>query len=97
MAKRVGVIGIVVEDPELLSQRVNAIIKAHAFMVLGRMGIPRHADRVGLIALIIEGTTDEVGALTGRLGAIPGVVVKSALTTKELTSQLENGSDVNDR
>ena len=44
--------------------------------------IPRHEANVGVIALIIEGTTDEVGALTGKLGNLAGVTVKSALTAK---------------
>ncbi|HWQ62531.1 MAG TPA: CopG family transcriptional regulator, partial [Negativicutes bacterium] len=42
---------------------------------------------VGVIALIIEGTTDEVGALTGKLGNLPGVTVKSALTTQSLEEE----------
>jgi putative iron-only hydrogenase system regulator len=47
------------------------------------MGVPRHDCNVGVIALIIEGTTDEVGALTGKLGNIPGITVKSALTARK--------------
>lgn len=31
------------------------------------------------ISLIIEATTDELGALTGKLGMLPGVRVKSLL------------------
>lgn len=89
MAKRIGVVGIVIEEPRNVSDRVNAIIGAHAHMVMGRMGIPRPEDHVGVIALIIEGTTDEVGSLTGKLGSLPGVTVKSALTAKEISEKGE--------
>lgn len=83
MAKRIGVIGIVVENPQNIVDKVNKIISGYRNIVIGRMGIPRPEDEVGVIALIIEGTTDEVGALTGKLGNLPGVTVKSALTAKK--------------
>jgi putative iron-only hydrogenase system regulator len=91
MGKRIGVIGIVIDDPKKVMDNVNAIISAFGYMVIGRMGIPRHEAKVGVIALIVEGTTDEVGAMTGRLGNIPGITVKSALTAKTLEE--EKGHD----
>ena len=87
MAKRVGVIGIVIEDPNQVAEKVNAVISSHSYMLLGRMGVPRPEDNVGVIALIIEGTTDDVGSLTGKLGALPGVTVKSALTAKQISDK----------
>lgn len=92
MAKRIGVIGVVLHDPKHVSDQVNAIISTYGHMVIGRMGIPRADANVGVIALIIEGTTDEVGALTGKLGRLPGVTVKSALTS-ETINQEENNHD----
>jgi putative iron-only hydrogenase system regulator len=88
MDKRIGVIGIVIEKPRLVTDKVNAVISSYGHIIVGRMGVPRHESDVGVIALIIEGTTDEVGALTGKLGNIPGITVKSALTAK--TVQKEN-------
>jgi putative iron-only hydrogenase system regulator len=84
MNRRIGVIGIVIEDPKQHSERVNAVISEHGQIVIGRMGVPRPEYHAGVIALIIEGTTDEIGSLTGKLGNIPGVTVKSALTAKTL-------------
>ena len=40
-----------------------------------------YRERARVISLIVDGSTDAVGALSGRLGAIRGVHVKSALTT----------------
>ena len=82
MGKRIGVVGIVIHDPRQVADKVNVVLSAYGHIIIGRMGIPRHEANVGVIALIIEGTTDEVGALTGKLGNIPGVTVKSALTTQ---------------
>jgi len=83
MDKRIGVVGIVIDEPKHVVDKINAIISSYSHIVIGRMGIPRHDANVGVIALIIEGTTDEVGAMTGKLGNIPGVTVKSALTAKK--------------
>lgn len=87
MSRRIGVIGIVIDDPKQIVERVNSIISSYGHIIIGRMGVPRHDENVGVIALIIEGTTDEVGALTGKLGKIAGVTVKSALTTKGITQE----------
>ena len=32
-----------------------------------------------IISLILEGTTDQIGSLTGQLGRLDGIQVKSAL------------------
>ncbi|MGI5880202.1 MAG: TM1266 family iron-only hydrogenase system putative regulator [Syntrophomonadaceae bacterium] len=76
---RLGVIGIVIEDREVVA-RVNAILHEHADMIVGRMGLPYREREVSIISLIVDGTTDELGSLTGKLGNIPQVTVKSALT-----------------
>lgn len=89
VAKRIGVIGIVIDEPKTIVDRVNTIISDYSHIIIGRMGVPRHEENVGVIALIIEGTTDEVGALTGRLGNLPGVTVKSALTARSTTEKGE--------
>ncbi|HBT47214.1 MAG TPA: CopG family transcriptional regulator [Peptococcaceae bacterium] len=82
MERRIGVIGIVVEDREAAAARVNAILSDYAEYIVGRMGIPYRERGVSVIALIVDGTTDAIGALTGKLGSLPGVRVRAALTGK---------------
>lgn len=48
-------------------------------MVIGRMGIPYHERDLNIVTLIVDASTDEIGALTGKLGQIPDVTVKSTL------------------
>lgn len=78
-ANRVGVIGIVIEDRHVVGH-VNQILSEHAEMIIGRMGLPHQTRDISVISLIVDGTTDQVGSLTGKLGNIAQVTVKSALT-----------------
>jgi putative iron-only hydrogenase system regulator len=44
--------------------------------------LPYRERNVSVIALIVDGTTDELGSLTGRLGMVKGVPVCSSLIRK---------------
>lgn len=84
MTSRLGFIGIVIEDPARAAD-INNILSRHGQIIAGRMGIPRiHHNEAGIsvITLIVQGTTDEIGALSGQLGNIKGVQVRSALSSK---------------
>lgn len=82
MEDRIGVIGIVIDDPAQAGEMVNHQISRSASIIRGRMGLPGTEGESSVIALVVAGTTDEIGALTGRLGNIKGVRVKSALAGK---------------
>jgi len=80
MERRIGVIGIVIENRKEVSDKLNKILSDHGDIIVGRMGIPYKERGLCVISLIVDGTTDEIGALTGKLGSLSGVKVKSALT-----------------
>jgi putative iron-only hydrogenase system regulator len=80
MERRIGVIGIVVENRKEVSDKLNKILSDHGDIIVGRMGIPYKERGLCVISLIVDGTTDEIGALTGKLGSLSGIKVKSALT-----------------
>lgn len=82
MEERIGFIGIVIED---LSQagRVNQVVAQYQELVTGRIGVPDHERNMAVIGLLVRGTDVNVGAFTGKLGNIPGVQVKSAMTKGE--------------
>ncbi|MDI6601841.1 MAG: iron-only hydrogenase system regulator [Thermoanaerobacteraceae bacterium] len=80
MDTRIGVIGIVVDNREPIARQLNDILSSHADIIVGRMGIPYRERGISVISLIIDGTTDKIGALTGKLGNLPGVHVKTAIT-----------------
>lgn len=79
--RRIGVVGIVVENRLQAAAYVNEVLSAYGDVIVGRMGVPYRERNISVIALIVDGTTDEIGALTGRLGNIEGVMVKTALTS----------------
>lgn len=79
MEKRIGVIAIVIEDLNSASI-VNNVLHDYANIIVGRMGIPYKERGVSVISLIVDGTMDEISAMTGKLGKIDKVTVKSAIT-----------------
>ncbi|MDD3375445.1 MAG: iron-only hydrogenase system regulator [Candidatus Omnitrophica bacterium] len=83
MKKRLGFVGIILENRDESAEKVNHILHQHASMFVGRMGVPYKERALSVITLIVDATTDEIGALTGQLGALEGVSVKSALARPE--------------
>lgn len=83
MERRIGVVGIVVEARENAAQ-INRILSDYADIIVGRMGVPYREKNVSVISLIIDGSTDAIGAMTGKLGNIKGVQVKTALVSKAI-------------
>ena len=79
MERRLGVVGIVIQDRKATAPRVNEILTQHGEIIAGRMGLPYRDRNVSVIALIVDGTTDDLGSLTGKLGMIAGVQVCSSL------------------
>ena len=80
MDKRIGTITIIITNRLAQATQVNAVLGQHGDAIIGRMGIPFAARGLNIIALIVHASTDEIGALTGKLGALQGIQVKSALT-----------------
>lgn len=79
MSKRLGFVGIIVEDRQKSAPAVNRILSEYGDEILARVGVPYPVRRCHVITLTVDMTTDELGALTGKLGAVDGVTVKSAL------------------
>lgn len=77
--KRLGIIAIVIENLEQAT-KVNELIHDYAHLVIGRMGLPYRQRNVSMISLIVDGESDEINALTGKLGRLNSVQVKSMLT-----------------
>jgi len=65
--KRLGVVGIVVENRVENAPKVNSVLTEFGDIILGRLGLPNKDKGANVIALIVEGTNDDFGALTGNL------------------------------
>lgn len=79
MDKRIGIIGIVIEDVRCV-EKVNAVLHDYAALIIGRMGLPYRERGVSVISLIVDGDNDAISAMTGKLGRIAGASVKSMIT-----------------
>ncbi len=73
---RVALIGIVVEDMEA-TDRLNEILHEYRSCLIGRMGIPYKERGVGIISVVVDAPNGVISSLSGKLGMIPGVNVKT--------------------
>lgn len=79
MQKKIGIIGIVIDDLSC-TENVNAVLHDYAALIVGRIGIPYRERGVSVISLIVDGSNDDISAMTGKLGRINGASVKSMIT-----------------
>ena len=81
MEKRIGTALVRIYDRDKVD-RLNTILSQHASLIIGRQGLPR-TDGTSLISLVLEGSTDEIGSLTGQIGRLNGIQLKSVLLKNE--------------
>ncbi|MDR1156896.1 MAG: iron-only hydrogenase system regulator [Oscillospiraceae bacterium] len=81
---RAAVISAILDHPALVQTEFNTIVSEHHHLLWGRMGIPVNGGALALISLTVVGNMDEINQLTGRLGALPHVSVKTAVSTMEI-------------
>ena len=79
MDTRVAVMGIIVENEEAVEQ-LNATLHEYAEYIIGRMGIPYRARGINIISIAVDAPQDEISALSGKVGNIAGVSVKTAFS-----------------
>ena len=82
MEKRLGFIGIILKNRKESADAVNHLLSEYGSVIVARTGVPYKEKEVSVISLIIDATSDELGALTGKLGTIQGISVKSGLHKK---------------
>jgi len=78
MQKRVGTLSIFLGSKEEIA-KVNQLLSEYSHIVCARLGMPYREKNISVIMLVIDGTTDDIGALTGKLGNIEGIQVKAIL------------------
>lgn len=78
---RIAVAAIIVEDLES-ARMVNEALHKFNKLIVGRLGIPYRERGVNVISVVMDGTSDDISALTGQLGKIENVTVKAAMSKK---------------
>jgi putative iron-only hydrogenase system regulator len=79
LQKKIGIIGIVIDDLSC-TENINVVLHDYAALIVGRIGIPYRERGVSVISLIVDGSNDDISAMTGKLGRINGASVKSMIT-----------------
>lgn len=74
---RVAVISIIVEEDDCVSQ-INEILHTAAGCIIGRMGIPYREKHISIISIVIDAPMNIINNVSGRLGRLSGVTVKTA-------------------
>ena len=79
MEKRIGAAIIVVQDKTSIFE-FNSIVHKYNSIIIGRQGIPLRDRDLNIISLVLEGSSNEINSLIGKLGRLKGIQVKSVLT-----------------
>ncbi|MBR4861192.1 MAG: iron-only hydrogenase system regulator [Firmicutes bacterium] len=74
---RVAVMGIIVENRESVSA-LNQLLHEYGGYIIGRMGLPYKEKGVNIISVAIDAPQDVTAALSGKIGRLDGVSVKTA-------------------
>lgn len=86
METRVAVISILVEEAEGRSgdsvELLNALLHEYGQYIIGRMGLPYRAKRVNIICIAMDAPQNVISALSGKIGKLAGVSVKTAYTNQ---------------
>ena len=77
METRVAVMGIIVENSDSV-ESLNSLLHEYAEYIIGRMGLPYKKRGVSIVSIAIDAPQDVISALTGKIGKLQGVSVKTA-------------------
>lgn len=86
METRVALIGIIVEK-ESSAEELNSLLHSYGKYIVGRMGIPYRKKNINIISVAVDAPQDVISTITGKIGKIDGISVKTAysnvITTEE--------------
>ena len=81
METRIALIGIIVENPDSVEQ-LNHLLHEYGSFIVWRMGIPYEKKNVNIISVAIDAPQDIISALSGRIGRLDGIGVKTVYSNK---------------
>ena len=77
METRVAIMSIIVENPDVV-EKLNTLLHEYGEFIIGRMGIPYRKRGVNIIAIALDAPQNTISALSGKIGSLQGVQVKTA-------------------
>ncbi len=80
MDTRVAVISAIVEDRTAV-ESLNAVLHEYGDVIIGRMGLPYRERHIHIVSVAVDAPQDIIAALSGKLGRIEHVTVKTAYSS----------------
>ena len=77
METRVAVMGIIVQNTASV-ETCNSLLHEYGQYIIGRMGIPYREKDIYVMSIAIDAPQDIISALSGKVGSLAGVSVKTA-------------------
>ena len=77
MESRIALIGIIVSNFDSVDA-LNHLLSEYGKYIVGRMGIPYRKKNVNIVSIAVDAPQDVISALSGKIGKIQGVSVKTA-------------------
>ncbi len=81
MENRVAVLSIIVEDTEV-ADIINGLLHEYGSYIIGRMGLPYRERGINIICIAMDAPQQSIAALSGKIGSLKGVSVKTAYSAK---------------
>lgn len=76
METRVALIGIIVENRDSVA-KLNSLLHEYGEHIIGRMGLPYEKKGISVISVAIDAPEDTINALSGKLGKLDGISIKT--------------------
>ena len=77
METRVALIGIIVTQESSVAA-LNELLHQYGHYIIGRMGLPYRQKGIYIISVAVDAPQDAISALSGKIGRLPGVSIKTA-------------------
>ena len=76
MEKKIGIIAIMVNDRNQ-AERINNLLAEFGEIILSRQGLHIESEKVNVISLIVNSDTNTINSLTGKIGRIKDIKVRT--------------------
>lgn len=83
MEKKIGVISAILESPEAVQSQFNTMVSTFKGIIKARTGVP-FEEGISVVTIIVVGTVNEINHLTGKLGQLKDVSVKTSISKRAL-------------
>ena len=83
METRIAVIAVIVKAGSDSVGQLNELLSEYSEYFVGRMGIPYRQKGVNIISVVVDAPQDKISELSGKIGRLPGISVKTAYAPAE--------------